>query len=68
LFPFWKYLVLEISIVRLALTGAGQKMVRLGDEFMRDRVEKWPRRFTPQERTELVALMGKLVEALEEEL
>ncbi len=54
-------------IVRVTLTDTGQAMYKTGNEFVRKRVEHLLRRFTPEERENLVLLLGKLVEALEEQ-
>jgi DNA-binding MarR family transcriptional regulator len=54
-------------IVRVALTDAGRAMVGMGNEFIRKNIEQVLRRFTIEERENLVFLMSKLVETLEEE-
>ena len=54
-------------IVRVALTETGQGLYQAIGEFIRKRVEKLLRHFTPEEREHLVALLRKLVQALEEE-
>lgn len=54
-------------IVRVTLTDAGQEVYKAGNEFVRKRVEQLLRRFTPGECENLVLLLGKLVEALEEQ-
>ena len=55
-------------IVHLKLTPEGVSIYRLTSDFMRKRMEKLLRRFTPEERKTLVALLNKLVDALEEEI
>lgn len=54
-------------IVRVALTATGHDMLESGNEYVRKRVEHLLYRFTPEERENLVFLLGKLVDALEEQ-
>lgn len=54
-------------IVRVALTATGLEMNGAINAFIRDRIERWLRRFTPQEGAVLVPLMRKFVDVLEEE-
>lgn len=54
-------------VVRVALTETGQGMCDVIDKFIRKRVDKLLRGFTPQEREDLLRLLGKLVRALGEE-
>lgn len=54
-------------IVRVGLTDAGRRLCAIGDEFMRKRVERWMRHFTPQERETLITLVNKLIDVIEEE-
>ncbi|MBI3360084.1 MAG: MarR family transcriptional regulator [Chloroflexi bacterium] len=54
-------------IVRVALTETGREAYRTGDEFVRQRVEQLLRRFTPEERENLLVLLRKLVAAIEEQ-
>lgn len=53
-------------IVRVALTKTGQKLYQAINEFARQRVEHLLRRFTPEERRQLVLLLRKVVDALKE--
>lgn len=55
-------------VVRVALTGTGQAMYQASNAFMRRRLEKWLRRLTVEECENLLVLLRKLVQALEEEL
>ena len=54
-------------IVRVALTATGLEMNGAINAFIRDRIERWLRRFTPKECAVLVPLMRKFVDVLEEE-
>ena len=54
-------------VVRVALTQAGQELIKTRHTFVRQRVEQVLRHFTPEERETLVVLMRKLVESLENE-
>jgi len=54
-------------VVRVALTNTGQAMYQAGNELMRKRVELLLRQFTAAERENLIALLNKLVKALENE-
>jgi len=54
-------------IVRVALTATGLEMNGAINAFIRDRIERWLRRFTPEECAVLVPLMRKFVDVLEEE-
>jgi len=51
----------------VALTQAGQELIKTRHTFVRQRVEQVLRHFTPEERETLVVLMRKLVESLENE-
>ncbi len=55
-------------IVRVSLTTGGRQLYRSGNEYVQKRVERILGRFTPQEREELVQLLNKLVDTLEEEV
>src|SRR5512137_2522502 len=52
-------------VVRVALTRSGRDLIKAGNKLICQRVEQALRRFTPQERETLVALMRKLVTSLE---
>jgi DNA-binding MarR family transcriptional regulator len=54
-------------IVRVALTDAGQDIYRTVNEFFMERVERFMRQFTPEERDTLLALLRKILDALEKE-
>lgn len=54
-------------IVRVALTATGLEMNGAINAFIRDRIERWLRHFTPEECAILVPLMRKFVDVLEEE-
>lgn len=54
-------------IVRVTLTDTGQSMYQAGNEMIRKRAEILLRPFTPTERENLVALLDKLVQALEKD-
>jgi DNA-binding MarR family transcriptional regulator len=54
-------------VVRVTLTETGQAMYRVANEFIQKRVERLLRPFTPEERETLIALLRKLVAALEEQ-
>jgi DNA-binding MarR family transcriptional regulator len=55
-------------VVRLALTEMGRKQYHTIDEFIKQRIEQTFSSITPQEWGNLVILLRKLVEALEEVL
>lgn len=54
-------------IVRVTLTPTGQAMYQAGNELIRKRVEHLLRPFTPTECVNLIALLNKLIQALENE-
>ena len=54
-------------VVRVALTQAGRDLLKAGNKLICQRVEQVLRRFTPEERETLVALMRRLVASLENE-
>ncbi|MGB8645059.1 MAG: MarR family transcriptional regulator [Anaerolineae bacterium] len=51
-------------IVRVALTDSGSQLYAAFNEFFNQRVEEFLRRFTPEERQTLLALLHKTVEVL----
>lgn len=53
-------------IVRVALTETGRQLYQTINEFVKHRVELLLRRFTPEDREDLVVLLGKAAKALEE--
>jgi DNA-binding MarR family transcriptional regulator len=53
-------------IVRVTLTETGQELYQTINGFLRQRVEQILQRFTAEERENLVLLLRKVVEALEE--
>lgn len=55
-------------IVRVALTGNGRHLYQSINEFVTDRIEQILRRLTAEERKNLVVLLRRLVQALEEEV
>jgi DNA-binding MarR family transcriptional regulator len=55
-------------VVRVGLTKTGQEMYRTMDGFITKRVEQLLNPFTPAERETLIALLTKLVTALEQEV
>lgn len=54
-------------IVHVGLTESGQNMLRVHANYMRNRIEKLLQYFSRDERQNLLALMRKLANALEEE-
>ena len=54
-------------VVRVTLTAAGAEVYRAITAFVRERAERFLRRFTAEERACLVTLVRKLVDAPEEE-
>jgi len=55
-------------IVRVTLTEAGLEMYRISNDYIQQRVEGLLQNFTSDERENLVVLLGRLVDTLEEEL
>ena len=55
-------------IVRVTLTGNGRELYQSMNEFIADRIEQILRRLTAEERKNLVVLLRRLVQALEEEV
>jgi DNA-binding MarR family transcriptional regulator len=55
-------------VVRIGLTEAGREIYRIGNVLMQKRIQKWLRRFTPEEAAELVRLLGKLADTMEEDI
>jgi len=53
-------------IVRVALTDGGRQLYQTINEFMKQRIAQILQGFSPSERKELVSLLRKVVEGLEE--
>jgi DNA-binding MarR family transcriptional regulator len=51
-------------VVRVALTQTGRRLCRTMDRFIRKRVERVLRRFAPEEREPLIAMIRRLVDVV----
>lgn len=54
-------------VVRVALTPTGMEMYRIAQGVLQEQAQKWLSEFTPQECQTLIALLGRLVAAIEKE-
>ncbi len=54
-------------VVRLCMTKVGSQFIEAGVGFMRERILHLLNRFTPEEQSELLRLMNKLVDSIEAE-
>ena len=54
-------------VVRVALTGSGQEMYRMIDDFFMERIGRFISQFTPEERLHLLSLLRKFIQTIEKE-
>ncbi len=52
-------------VVRLCMTRNGLQFIGAGVDFMRERIQRLLDRFSPDEQTELLRLMSKLIDSIE---